>query len=142
MQPRDTLYRIASAGSDYRACHAINKALGKPGKPLHFPTVVAERDGKILGYLSTHREVTWCLMAGPLEVLTPSPFMSMRLIEAYESVLKAVGITRYCFAIDKGQQGWIEQVKISGANIIAEDEKDVVFERIFPGDPYYSEQAA
>lgn len=135
MKPLKTLYRLASTAADYRACHALMRANANFNQQLHFPTVVADRDGKIWGFLSTN-ECDWCLMAGPLETQTPNPIMVMRLVEAYENVIRLMGVTRYCFAIRKDQKRWIEQTSsFDMVEAIAEDDNNIVFEKILAGDP-------
>lgn len=138
MKPIKTLYRLATTAADYRACHALMRANGNFSQQLHFPTVVADRDGRILGFLSTN-ECDWCLLAGPLETQTPNPIMVMRLCEAYENALRMMGITRYCFSIAKSQKRWIEQTSsFDMVEAIAEDSENIVFEKILAGDPLHT----
>lgn len=134
MKSERTLYRLASISADYRACHAIMRANGNFDQQLHFPTVVAERDGRILGFLSTN-ECDWCLLAGPLETVGRNAIMALRLIEAYEAALRVMGITRYCFSISRANNSWLEQLRTHHMEEIASDTQNVVFERILPGDP-------
>ena len=51
MTPRDTTYRLATT-ADLRRCHALMREQGEPST-LSWLTVVAERDGKLLGFLSS-----------------------------------------------------------------------------------------
>lgn len=138
MKPTKTLYRLATSGADYRACRALMRVNGNFDQQLHFPTVVAERNGRIIGFLSTN-ECDWCLMAGPLETQTPNPIMVMRLVEAYENAIRLMGITRYCFSINKKQKRWIEQTSsFDMVEAIAEDDENIVFEKILAGDPLHT----
>lgn len=138
MKPRDTLYRLAATAADYRACHAIMRTNGNFDQQLKFPTVVADRGGKIVGFLSTNA-CDWCHMAGPLETSNGSPIMVMRLIEAYENLIRLMGLTRYCFSIAKSQKRWIEQTSsFDMVEAIAEDEENIVFEKILAGDPMHT----
>ena len=76
---------------------------------LEFPTVVAKRKGKILGFLST-RPTKDAIVAGPLvvgpEVKGP---ITMRLVEAYENVLRMAGVLSYLFYVE--DQHWKRQVE-------------------------------
>lgn len=143
MQPRDTLYRLASTAADYRACHALMRTNQNfSDQQLHWPTVVAERDGKILGFMSTNT-CDWCILSGPLETTSHNPIMVMRLVEAYESALRIMGITRYCFAIKRVKKQWVEQVQsLDMVFHVGGDEEEIVFEKILPGDPMYTRVAA
>jgi len=143
MKPVSTLYRLASTAADYRACHAIMRANQNfHDLQLHWPTVVAERNGKILGFMSTNK-CDWCLLAGPLETSTHNPIMVMRLAEAYEAALRVAGITRYCFAIKRSQKRWLEQVSsLDMTTEVAGDKNEAIFEKILPGDPLVTRIAA
>lgn len=75
------------------------KVLGEP-LPLDFPTVVAERDGKLLGGITTNKKSGAISMA--LIVAPPCAFMTfIRLFEAYENVLRYAGVTTYFGAFKK-----------------------------------------
>ncbi len=75
-----------------------------------FPTVVAKRDGKLIGLLST-RPVTEAIVAGPLIVDLPTRgVVTMRLVEAYDIVLRRAGVKNYLFHVKKGK-AWAEQVE-------------------------------
>lgn len=99
MRPRDTKYRLAASPRDYQKCRAlfIENHGAEPLRSFSFPTVVAERAGEIVGFLSTWDQKT-ALIAGPLEVKGgKNMFMFIRLIEAYENVLRAAGVKRFLF---------------------------------------------
>jgi len=104
MRPTSTRYRLATEADD----DALN-ALPKGEVPRRFPTVVAERDGEIVGYLATHDRPDM-ILAGPLEVTLPADanrgVMAMRLIQAYEFVLGQVeGVRSYFYAT--ADDAWI-----------------------------------
>lgn len=108
---------------------------------LAWPTVVAERDGRVIGFMASS-PCDWCLMGGPMDMETPSPIMAMRLIEAYENLLIRSGITRYCFYIEATNKRWIEQVSaIDFVTQIGGDEQNVIFEKLLPGDPKITKAA-
>lgn len=78
---------------------------------LSFPTVMALRDGKLVGFLST-RASKKAVMAGPLVMngLLSKGIVAMRLAEAYEQILSEAGVTDYLFSIDKGNK-WAKIVQ-------------------------------
>jgi hypothetical protein len=70
---------------------------------MTYPTIVAEREGKIVGVLATtpHR---YRIIAGPLAIdpgIKVKSFVALRLIEAYEVILRLSGVTQYYFNIRK-----------------------------------------
>lgn len=105
------------------------RANGSPDWDLHWPTVVAVRDKKIIGFLSSNK-VDWCQMAGPLELIKPSPFVTLRLIESYEYVMRYMGVSRYCFFIAKSNEHWMRQAKALGLTPIRENAQNLFFERV------------
>ena len=110
-----TSYRIAEQ-KDYKVCHKLLRESVLPDCPLHWPTVVAERDGKILGFLSTQTNQGF-IEAGPLVVsdeISVKAFIALRLAEAYENILKLSGIHTYYFGIEKEREEWIEVIKKMG----------------------------
>lgn len=129
MHPTTTIYRLADNPRDYAACHEIMRTNGSKDWDLHWPTVVAVRDKQIIGFLSSNK-VDWCVMAGPLELARPSPFVVLRLIEAYENVMRFMGVTQYCFFIAKSNQHWMRQAEAIGLTRIRENEFNVFYERI------------
>lgn len=131
MYPAHTIYRLAVI-EDLPACNAILEAQFGQSWPLGFPTVVAERDGEILGLLSTNTECNWALMAGPLALKRPSFITVMRLCEAYEVVLRKMGVTRYCFFISVWNNKWIRQATEIGCKVIRSNDKNLFFERLLP----------
>lgn len=111
MRPTETTYRLLQP-SDIEACKKIwahnEKLFGKPNK-LGWPTIVAERGGKILGFLSTNPGKA--LIAGPMIVNGgSSPFVVMRLVEAYEHILMVAGVKTYLFHIDDKNESWLKLV--------------------------------
>ena len=119
MQTSKIIYRLADCASDYTACHKILKLHGRPSDwKLHFPTVIAVKDKKVLGFLSTVK-CSWSVLAGPLETLEPqvNGIMILRLLEAYDVVLRTMGVTRYCFEVKKENDHWIKQINRGGGAI-------------------------
>lgn len=137
MHSERTIYRLADNPNDYRACHDILRAHNRPADwKLKWPTVVAVRDNEIIGFLSTNKS-HWAVMAGPLELKIPSPFVVLRLIEAYEVALLYMGVSRYCFYIAKDAEHahWLAQARRLGLTPISETPENIYFERILTSQP-------
>src|SRR5262245_8225094 len=99
MIPLQTIYRL-STPQDVAACKKIwsnhENLFGKP-KKLGWPTIVAERNGKIIGFIST-APYTKYLVCAPLILNGGSGiFTTMRLIEAYEFILRKAGVHGFYF---------------------------------------------
>lgn len=97
MRPVETRYTLMKP-HDKKRCEELARQYGIETVPrLDWPTVVAKRKGKLLGFLST-RPVKDAIVAGPIVVGTEvkGPIV-MRLVEAYENVLRMAGVTSYLF---------------------------------------------
>lgn len=123
-----TIYRLANP-SDAPACYALEHEQLGDIWPLGFPTIVAERNGEIIGLISTSVECRWATMAGPLCLKRPSAIVAMRLIEFYEMALKYDGKDRYVFYISTWNEHWLKQAKPFGKQIRSND-KNLFFERL------------
>lgn len=105
MRPRDTRYRLARTPRDYHRCHAL---LPDAAAQLAFPTVMAERDHAVVGFLSTdvrHGQI----VAGPLIVQAEQAhpgLLVLRLVEAYEQVLRSAGVRGYVFHVEAANTAW------------------------------------
>jgi hypothetical protein len=120
MGPRKTEYRLAVDPTDYARCHALMKRNRYASDRLGWPTVLAIRDGKVLGFISTHRRRD-TVMAGPLVVdgNTASPFLVLRLIEGYEKVLSATGVRYYWFTAEtEGMQRTVQKLMSKFGGVI------------------------
>lgn len=120
MKPKETLYRLSKPGDSktLKKIWAEHEAMfGKP-KKLGWPTVVAERAGILLGFLSTDTSKKM-LVAGPL-ILNggSSTFTVLRLVEAYENVLRYTGTTNYYFHVDKTNERGLKMTRQLGMNEI------------------------
>jgi hypothetical protein len=109
MRPLETSYKLM-APHDKKRCLGLARNHGmETVARLEFPTVVAKRKGRILGFLST-RPTKDAIVAGPLvvgpEVKGP---IAMRLVEAYENVLRMGGAQFYLFYVDDPH--WKRQVE-------------------------------
>lgn len=98
MHPASTRYRLESS-ADAAQIAALPGGL----VPRKFPTVVAEREGRILGFLGTHDRED-CILAGPLGVRDREgrsrAIIAWRLLQAYEVVLAHAGVSAYYFTTD------------------------------------------
>jgi hypothetical protein len=88
-----------------------------------FPTVVAERGGEIIGCLATQEESS-AVVAGPLVVKDGrlKAIAAIRLAEAYENVLRLVGVNGYYFCIDIEHEGWVKSAMRMGTFKLHSDE--------------------
>jgi hypothetical protein len=131
MRPRDTIYRLAHGQRDLRACQAIARARGITDATMGWPTVVADRQGQLLGFLATTPSKK-VVQAGPM-VIAPGvalpALIMMRLIEAYEVVLKRAGVTQWFFRVEYTNQGWDRMVKKCGHVAYHQDALGTIYRR-------------
>lgn len=93
---------------------------------LSMPTVMAERDGKIVGFLSTHDNPN-SVIAGPF--VSKSKVVAVRLAQIYEAILKALGVKVYWFHVEHTNKDYLETVKKGGYEVVEEDDAGVWFRR-------------
>lgn len=97
-------YRLACTPEDYKYCHDFLRGL-EDDRPLHFPTIAAIRDGKIIGVIGgadlkrTKRVAVNTLRVSP--EIKNSSFIFIRLTEAYENILRSAGTNWYWIAAYK-----------------------------------------
>ena len=115
-----TLYRLATTPADYRKCRALVRSFAEP-KPMTFPTVMAVRDGRVIGVLGTQSRNDM-VVAGPFVLAHKSPFVVLHLLDAYDLVMRRAGIVAYHFYIDPGNAHWQSQVERLGFVAWAKDE--------------------
>jgi hypothetical protein len=99
---------------------------------LAFPVVVAVRNNKIVGFFGTQNRPNM-VIAGPLQVKLPNKaFVTLRLGEKYDEIMRNMGIRLYWFSVDKQESSrWLEQVEESGAfSKIEEVDGQVWFRRV------------
>lgn len=89
--------------------------------PLIFPTIVALRQGEIIGFLGTmtpHDIIT----AGPL-VFRPGiqgkGFLLSRMWQLYEQTFRTIGILQYHFFVETSNTEWLQQVYRIGFQAVA-----------------------
>lgn len=119
-----THYRLATCPVDYRKCRAL---MPEP-VPLSFPTVMAERNGQVVGFLATQPKKD-AVVAGPLWLRERAPFVTLRLLEAYDNVMRAAGIAAYHFHIEGANPTWRSQVERLGFEPWHGDETGVWYRR-------------
>jgi hypothetical protein len=122
-------YRLARPGGEYNRLYALLSHNGQSRVPLGWPTVVAEEDGKVVGFLSTHKTKD-ALIAGPLVIEGKHrPWVFLRLTEAYENVLRIAGVARYVFRVSKENDKHLERVRRIGIKELEETYTHVSFVR-------------
>ena len=115
-----TTYRLATTPADYRKCRALVRQHDSP-KPMTFPTVMAVRDGQVIGVLGTQKRDDM-IVAGPFVLAHKSPFVVLHLLDAYDLVMRRAGIVAYHFYIDPGNAHWQAQVERLGFTAWSRDE--------------------
>lgn len=95
-----TTYRLIGR-KDYRAAHQFIASEGFARSTLGFPTIVAEREGELIGLLGTVIKDNM-ILAGPLVIKSDRPrsFTLVRLVEAYEAAMRHIGVKSYIFGSD------------------------------------------
>ena len=133
MKPTKTTYHLVTQPTQYKACYALYRA-AQPGGPkikLGFPTVYAQREGVLLGFLSSIPKQPE-VVAGPL-VMDPTlkvpVITAMRLCEAYEEVLRTAGVTCYLFCVDSHRAGWARTLERSGFHLFKQTPTLFCYER-------------
>lgn len=131
MHPVSTTFHIVRPGGAFNKLYALARKTGLtlPAGTLNWPTVAAERDGKIVGFLST-LPVEGAVVAGPLVLeKTPNMLLTIRLGEAYEVVLRMAGVKTYFHAVEKDRTEYIGMLERLGYTKHEESEKQVVMRR-------------
>lgn len=98
-----TVYEQARTVADFDDCMDLIGAQGWPTDyQLEHPTIVAKRDGDIIGVLGTRRP-NGIMLAGPLAVLDPpKPLLVYKLILFYSAVCIRLGVDFVLFDVDVG----------------------------------------
>jgi len=123
-------YRMAKPGGEYNRLYALmRREMGKQ-EPIGWPVVVAEEDGRVIGFLGTYPQED-VLMAGPLVIEgSKRMFVFLRLAEAYENVLRAAGVTQYLFTVEKSNEKHLKRIEgFEGVTKVRETDDRVSFVR-------------
>ena len=110
--PRTTVYRVARSPADFRHCHELMVHTGHQAPiRLHKPTVIARREDKLLGFVSSLFYRRKWLVLGHIELAQGrhAPWTSLRLMEAYERVLRSVGIDGY-YVLARADRPFIQEL--------------------------------
>lgn len=104
------VYRVAT-GKDFEEI----LGLGQQVRRLSFPTIVAETDNKIIGYI-TSQDNEYQVVCGPLYVKKGwnRGHIALKLMELYERVLRGFGITQYRFAVHQELESYAKVIKRIG----------------------------
>ena len=116
MRAKGTDYRLATTSADYKRIRNFLKDQEIEFSRLSFPSIFAERNGVVVGTLSTTYDAN-LIIAGPLaaDVGRGNPaFVLVRLIQAYERVLERTGVSEYLFWVWEHQGPWISTLKDAG----------------------------
>jgi len=103
------IVRLATVGSEYARC---KRAFSIAGLTYEYPTVMALREtSELLGYLTTSTKSGY-IVAGPLWIdpklnRTYRGLVLMRLVEGYEKVLAASGVTRFMFWVPYSEEHYL-----------------------------------
>lgn len=129
MKPSSTLYRLARPGGEWNRIRSLCRRGGMGVLHAMWPTVVAERGGRVVGVLATQRRDDM-ILAGPLAIEGGSnPIMFIRLVEAYENVLRAAHIRSYYFTVDKTNESQIARVQELGISQVEDANNYLIFKR-------------
>jgi len=104
MYSKQTEYKIASTHDEYADCHGIMDK----DEELGYPTVMAIRNGEVIGMIST-RWGEQNLIASPL--IANSVFTCMGLSELYDNTLINMGVTHYLFSVEKDNKRMIKVIE-------------------------------
>lgn len=115
MNPSKTTYRLMTQ-KDRKHCRSLMQKAAFEFRTdllrsrLGFPTVVADRAGVLLGFISTVPSNTE-IVAGPL-VIDPAiknrgP-TALHLLEAYDNLMRAAGVVEYLFWVDEANTYWLK----------------------------------
>jgi len=99
--------------TDYKLAREFIRKQDVEDAPLSFPTVVAiDQAGDILGCLSTNSQKD-LIVAGPLVIKKgiKGYRIVVGLVDAYDKVMKSLGITRYIHSVDEGNTKWLAMIE-------------------------------
>lgn len=133
MRPTKTTYYLVTEPFQEKICKQFYRAAEPDVKRIRlgFPTVYAQRNGKMIGLLSTI-PVKDRICAGPLVIdptLKNPAFITVRLCEAYEHVLKSAGVTMYTFSVDAHKSGWARTLERLGFTLYKQTKKLFCYKR-------------
>jgi hypothetical protein len=92
-----TEYHLPKNEDDLARVIKFFRGAGLADQAVRPPIIYAERDGDVIGAIST-RDMDDVITPG--HWYSPERFVSMRLIEYYENLLRNIGVTVYYVSID------------------------------------------
>ena len=99
-----TQYKIATTYNEYKDCHSLLEE----DEELFYPTVMAIRDGKVIGMISTANGEK-SLFAKSM--VANSIFTSIGLYELYDKTLSNLGVEHYLFSVSSDNDKMINAVE-------------------------------
>jgi hypothetical protein len=98
-----TEFRVACSAGDYEECMDLIERNGWPANyQLAHPTIMAERDGELIGMMGLRIVDGETPLAGPL-ALRPGkrrPVLAWKLLVQFEAAVRAKGLTEIIFDVD------------------------------------------
>ena len=125
-----TSFNLVTTPNEFKECRAVIRKAGITDGPLTFPTVCARRDGKIVGVAGRGPGKN-AIVLYRLAAITPNPgLLLIKLVEAFEVVLRTAGVTDYLIAADKTNTKLNQYIeRIIGQKPYAESEHDLWYKR-------------
>ena len=107
-----TEYSLVNSSKGYSQCHDFLKSNGMKHSGFTFPTIMAKREGEVIGVLGTI-PLKNVVVAGPLwvSVAGNGSFVAIRIIEAYDNVMRNAGLTMYYFSVEKDNPKWLSLIR-------------------------------
>lgn len=124
MRAASTEYKLAEGVADYRAVHTFLKAeaqhpaLRREGlepveyktERVHTPTIIAWRNGRVVGVMATKFVRPWGVVASPYHIaydIRNHIPVALRLAEHYEGFLRLAGVPDYTVVLPNYKLGSI-----------------------------------
>lgn len=106
-----TEYRLAASAHDYTQAHKLARENNHTFEQFSFPTLLAWKNGELTGMLATTIRDNM-IVAGPLCLKEGQrrSFTLIRLIDNYDAVMRASGITSYIFGVENSNRDWIDKI--------------------------------
>lgn len=124
-------YVMARTPNEFRKAHELMRAEGVEDTPLGFPTVLAFEGDVVVGLFSTVPKKD-TIIAGPMVLKSDRPrkFTALRLMEAYDSIMRTAGVSTYTTFIErKDKLGMGLMERLPNTEWIGENIDGVLFAR-------------
>lgn len=105
-------YKVAQEPEDFKAAKKLLLAEGFPDQEIGFPTVMAWKDGELIGFITTTPDPEM-VVGGPMVMRGDKQrvFTSVRLVELYEQYMLSLGITSVIFYADEKESPFVRGVR-------------------------------